>query len=238
MSRSRRQRSSPQNERSNGSQSAGAKRSQTRLLVACAIPEYRGRLASLAKDLSFSLVVTEARDVREASRSCLDKTADVILLDLRLTFADGLTLLHALLDKTPWARVVLLASSSKDISLRVALRAGARGVLHRNATLEELARCLQPLRDGRICNEHEPEAQRKPVLTKRELEILRLIDSRLKNKDIGERLSITEGTVKIHVHAILAKLGANSRKDAISKARDYGFMAALPILGNPIHGTR
>jgi DNA-binding NarL/FixJ family response regulator len=99
-------------------------------------------------------------------------------------------------------------------------------VLHRNATLEELVRCLQPLMDGKIADEDEPEAQRNPVLTKRELEILQLIDSRLKNKAIGEKLSITEGTVKIHVHAILAKLGANSRREAISKARNYGFMAA------------
>jgi two-component system, NarL family, nitrate/nitrite response regulator NarL len=238
MSRNPRQRASPENEGSNGSRSAGAKRSRTRLLVVCAVPEYRKRLASLAKELSFPLVVTEARDVKEARRSCLNKPADVILLDLSLPFADGLTMMHVLRDKTPWARVVLLASSSKDIPLGGALRVGARGVLHRTATLEELAGCLQPLLGGRTSNEHEPEAQRKPVLTKRELEILQLIDSRLKNKDIGERLSITEGTVKIHVHAILAKLGANSRREAISKARDYGFMAALPILGNPIHGTR
>jgi two-component system nitrate/nitrite response regulator NarL len=104
------------------------------------------------------------------------------------------------------------------------LRAGARGMLNRNATLEELARCLQPLLDGRTSAEDEPHVQRKSGLTKREFEILQLIDSRFKNKDIGERLSITEGTVKIHIHAILAKLGAHSRGQSSSKARDYGYL--------------
>lgn len=197
-----------------------------RLLVVCASPEVRRRLASLAKELPFPVVVAEARDGREARTYCLNRRADVVLLDLHLSLADGLATMQTIRDKMPSVKIVLLASSSNDISSKRALSAGSNGVLRQHATIEELAGCLHPLLDGQDSGEGSPETQRKFILTKRELQILHLIDSRFKNKDIGERLSITEGTVKIHVHAILAKLGANSRREAISKARSYGLMAS------------
>lgn len=212
-----------------GVKSIRTKRSRrARLVVVCATPEVRRRLVFLAKELPLPLVVVEAQDCREARISCLNKSADIILLDSSLPFADGLMTTQVLRDKVPSVRIVLVASPSKRISLKRALRVGANRVLRQNATLKELADCLHPLLAEQVSEkEDRPNNQRQFVLTKRELEILHLIDSRLKNKDIGDRLSITEGTVKIHVHAILAKLGANSRREAVLKARNYGLMAAL-----------
>ena len=77
------------------------------------------------------------------------------------------------------------------------------------------------------------DAARRLGLTRRELDILRLIAANLRNKEIGAALSITEGTVKIHVHNILSKLGVNSRAQAIAKCRRYRLVKLAPVAEIP-----
>ncbi len=166
---------------------------------------------------------------------------DVVLLDLRLPGANGLDILRQLRADPECPPVVMLTTSDQEADLVEALRAGASGYLLKDMEPDDLVAALRSIVGGeavvapslapvlaRVVQGHEPEAAAEDAtpfdaLTPREHEILLLLAEGLSNRSIGNRLGISEGTVKVHVKAILRKLDVASRVAAAVLAVEYGL---------------
>jgi two-component system, NarL family, response regulator len=199
-----------------------------RLLIASNESAIRDRLATLAKRLPLTdVTVVKARNAKEAVESCIKHRPDLAFMDLSMPARDALAAIDAICLKSPTTRLVLLNSSRKDTHITKGLRAGAKGFIWTDVTLHELADCIRSVYGGK---NYAPSNQapfgppRKMELTKREIEVLRLVAADMRNKEIGAALFITEGTVKVHIHNILSKLGVNSRTGAITKGLKRQFL--------------
>jgi DNA-binding NarL/FixJ family response regulator len=196
-------------------------------------------LLEIAPDVE---VVAEAEDGMTALAAVREHAPDVVLLDLRMPRHDGIWALEAMRESgidTP--ALVLTTFDDDDLVLR-ALRAGARGYLLKDVTLEQLTGAVRTLADGGTLVQPsitdqllravrsgaaEPEEDdRVPVqdLTERELEVLRLVAAGYSNREIAHGMFLAEGTVKNHVSSILDKLHAANRTQAARVAREQGFI--------------
>jgi two-component system nitrate/nitrite response regulator NarL len=169
--------------------------------------------------------------------------ADLILLDVKMPGMNGVDTLKQLRASGVSAPVVMLTMSREDADLSAALRAGAQGYLLKDIEPEELVPALEATMHGNnvvarelvgtlarlVRGNSAPEpAARRPAapfaeLTPRELEILECIADGFSNKMIARALEITDGTVKLHVKAILRKLGMRSRVEAAVSAVEHGL---------------
>lgn len=160
---------------------------------------------------------------------------DVLLLDLKLPDADGLSLLRRLDPTRPPAVVVLTAVQDENVLLDAA-RLGARGIVLKATAPRVLENCLRAVHQGRtwlkvdgvdlaqrLRRRQEVEAELEHVLTPRELEIVPLVDLQLDNEAIAGRLSISVGTVKIHLHHVFDKLQLRGRHDLQLFLRGKGY---------------
>lgn len=184
-------------------------------------------------------VVAEARDGEEAIRVIPEVQPDVVLLDIRMPRKNGLEVLAELKDKglTP---TLVLTTFDEDGLVLDAIRAGARGFLLKDVSLEQLASAIRALAAGKTLVQpavtermlrslhrqqaDSPDLQLAEPLTERETEILRLMAGGHTNREIGEGLHIAGGTVKNHISNILAKLGVRDRTRAVLKGLDLGFI--------------
>jgi two-component system nitrate/nitrite response regulator NarL len=170
---------------------------------------------------------------------------DVVLLDVKMPGMNGIETLNKLRADGVGAPVVMLTMSREDADLRAALRGGAQGYLLKDMDPEELVPALESARrgDNVVAKEmvgtlarlvqgsgqgaDEPPAPAGPApfaeLTPRELEILEHVAEGLSNKMIARALNITDGTVKLHVKAILRKLNVHSRVEAAVLAVEHGL---------------
>jgi DNA-binding NarL/FixJ family response regulator len=180
-------------------------------------------------------ITAEAADGEEALRRISEDRPDVVLLDVRMPKLDGLGVLRALRDR-PGAPPCLVLTTFDDRALALeAIREGARGYLRKDVTLAELVAAVETLAAGGThlqpaltaallegARSHPLPAAPAPVLveplTPRETEVLRLMAAAYTNREIAEALGTAEGTVKIHVSSILAKLGARDRTHAVLRA--------------------
>jgi DNA-binding NarL/FixJ family response regulator len=180
-------------------------------------------------------ITAEAADGEEALRRISEDRPDVVLLDVRMPKLDGLGVLRALRDR-PGAPPCLVLTTFDDRALALeAIREGARGYLRKDVTLAELVAAVETLAAGGThlqpaltaallegARAHPLPAAPEPVLveplTPRETEVLRLMAAAYTNREIAEALGTAEGTVKIHVSSILAKLGARDRTHAVLRA--------------------
>ncbi len=169
--------------------------------------------------------------------------ADLILLDVKMPGMNGVETLKQLRAGGVSAPVVMLTMSREDADLSAALRAGAQGYLLKDIEPEELVPALEAAMRGNnvvarelvgtlarlVRGNSAPEpAARRPAapfaeLTPRELEILECIADGFSNKMIARALEISDGTVKLHVKAILRKLGMRSRVEAAVSAVEHGL---------------
>jgi DNA-binding NarL/FixJ family response regulator len=145
---------------------------------------------------------------------------DITLLDVRLPDMSGIDALIALRGEFPNARVVMLSTFQGDLEVRRALAAGARGFLLKTMPPEDIVACIRQVHAGRKCLAPEVAAQladylTDEALTTREIEVLQLISIGHSNRDVGNRLGISEATVKVHVGHAMEKLGANDRTEAV-----------------------
>ena len=160
---------------------------------------------------------------------------DVLVLDLNLPDADGLSLLRRLDPNQPPAVVVLTAMQDENVLLDAA-RLGARGIVLKAMAPRVLENCLRVVYSGgqwlnvngidiaeRLRRRREVEAELEHLLTPRELDIVRLADLSLDNETIAGRLSISVGTVKIHLHHVFDKLQLNGRRELQSYLRAKGY---------------
>ncbi|AUS77062.1 DNA-binding response regulator [Actinoalloteichus sp. AHMU CJ021] len=195
-------------------------------------------LLSLAEDIE---VVAEADDGMAALTVIEETTPDVVLLDLRMPRQDGIWTLEALRESGISVPVLVLTTFDDDELVLRALRAGARGYLLKDVTLEQLVGAVRTLASGgtlvqpaitdrllRAVRSREvpfdSEVTRVEDLTERELEVLRLLASGYANREIAEALFLAEGTVKNHVSSVLLKLGTRDRTRAVLRALHLGLL--------------
>ncbi|GIJ24112.1 response regulator [Micromonospora lutea] len=186
-------------------------------------------------------VVGEADDGRAALPVIADTSPDVILLDLRMPQFDGIWTLDRLRAENVDIPVLVLTTFDDDELVLAALRAGARGYLLKDVTLEQLTRAIRTLADGGTLiapsitdrmlrairsgpSPVGPEAAPVQGLTEREQEVLRLVARGYSNREIAEVFFLAEGTVKNHVSMILTKLGARDRTNAVLRALHEGIL--------------
>jgi DNA-binding NarL/FixJ family response regulator len=180
-------------------------------------------------------VVGEASDGDQTVRRVLELDPDVLLLDLRMPVRDGLWALGELSDHR--TRVVVLTTFDTDANLQQALLAGAAGFLLKDAPADQLVAAIRAAAAGDAVLA--PSVVRRMVrdlvpltrpavpaildpLTERERDVLVLMADGCSNSEIGERLHVTEGTVKTHVARILMKLGVRDRLQAVVLAYRSG----------------
>ena len=175
---------------------------------------------------------TSALDAVKAQRP------DVLVLDLRMSPRNGLDVLRALAkDRLP-CRTVLLTAAITDEEVVEAMRLGAMGLVLKESSPDALLDCVRRVHRGEQWIERETVTQAfkavlkreaaashaEATLTPRELEIVRMVAHGLRNKVIAERLSISEGTVKVHLHNIYEKLGVDGRLELVLCAQEKGLV--------------
>ena len=186
-------------------------------------------------------VIASIGDGKEGIQAARDLKPDVILLDMRMPELDGLMVLRRLRQTGLEMPVSILTTSSSEKDLVDALRNGAQGYLLKDMEPDDLVVALLDIVKGKTVvaptltsvlarvvqgDSVEPE-ESKPIdsLTPRETEILGLLAEGLSNKLIARELGISDGTVKLHVKAILRKLNVHSRVEAAVIAVEHGFRA-------------
>lgn len=194
-------------------------------------------LLELAGDV---LVLAEARDGEEALTVIRNAAPDVVLLDLRMPKMDGVAVLRALQAEGACPPTIVLTTFDDDVALLEAVRAGAKGYLLKDVSLEQLTAAIRDVAAGgtvirptvteRVLRglEHirpDFDSLSPPdPLTRREVEILRLMAGGYSNREIASALGTAEGTVKNHASSILSKLGVRDRTRAVLKALELGYI--------------
>ncbi len=167
------------------------------------------------------LLVAEASSGREAIQRFEEAAPNVTLMDLRLPDMSGIDAMIAIRSKSPGAYVIILTTFDGDVEITRALQAGARAYLLKSMNPSEMVDVIRQVHQGkkRIVPEiAEQLAQHyaDEALTAREVEVLHQLAGGNRNRDIAEKLFITEETVKVHVKHIMEKLGASDRTQAVA----------------------
>ena len=175
----------------------------------------------------------QAVTARDGIREYHEKKPDITLMDVRLPDMNGIDALMAIRNDAPNARIIMLSMFRGDVAIQRALKAGARGFLLKTMPPSELAASIRQVHAGRKCIPAEVASEiadyiTDDELTAREAETLRLVAAGNQNRDIGHILSISEGTVKVHLKHIMAKLGAADRTDAVRIGARRGVIE-LPL---------
>jgi len=178
-------------------------------------------IATVIRNQPDMLLVAEASNGRDAIRLFRERAPDVTLMDLRLPDMSGIEAMIAILTESPEARVVILTTFEGDAEIRRALEAGARNYVLKSMPPKELMDVIRQVHVGkkRIPPEiaaHLAEHYSDEALTEREVEVLRQVAGGNRNRDIADKLFITEETVKVHIKHIMEKLGATDRTQAVA----------------------
>jgi len=192
-------------------------------------------LLSLGQEIS---VVAEAADGEEAISVIREHMPDVVLLDVRMPKRSGIEVLEALRATDSLPPTILLTTFDDDAALLKGIRAGAKGFLLKDVSIERLTEAIRLVAAGgtiirpavteyalRRLEENRPEfesLESPDPLTKREVEVLRLMAGGYSNREIGDALNASEGTVKNHISSILSKLGVRDRIRAVLKGLESG----------------
>jgi DNA-binding NarL/FixJ family response regulator len=192
-------------------------------------PLVREGLAALINDQSDMRVVGQGSTGHEAIKLFRDLNPDIALMDLRLPDISGIDAMVTILSEFPKARVIIVTSSEGDVELQRALEGGAKGYMLKSMPPKEVLEAIRKVHAGkkaipaeiatRLADHLSDEA-----LSAREVEILQQVAEGNRNRDIADRLFISEGTVKVHVKHIMEKLGANDRTQAITIAVRRGII--------------
>jgi DNA-binding NarL/FixJ family response regulator len=190
-------------------------------------------LANIIALESDMTVCAEAASGEQALELYRTHRPQVTLMDLRLPGMNGSETTQAIRAEDENARVIVLSTYAGDEEIYTALQAGAMAYLLKSVEREEL---IQAIRKAAAGQRHIPAevASRlagrvaRSQLSARELDVLRLMVTGKRNRDIGAALDISEGTVKIHVSSILGKLGASDRTEAVTVALQRGIVQLAP----------
>ncbi|MCU0227918.1 MAG: response regulator transcription factor [Bryobacterales bacterium] len=200
-----------------------------RVLLVDDHPILREGLAAILGSEHDMLVVSEAGSGEDALEQFPNCRPDVTLMDLRLPGMQGSEAIGAICAAHPDAKVLVLSSYAGDEDIHRALQAGAYGYLLKDMLRKELIDAVRAVHAG---NMYLPDAVRERLserllhepLTPRETEIVALIAQGYSNREISQEIGASEGTVRIHVSHILAKLGVTDRTQAALQAIKRGIV--------------
>jgi len=204
-------------------------RSRIRVLTVDDHPLLREGIAALVNSQPDMELVAQAATGRDGIQEFGAHRPDVTLMDLRLPDMSGIDAIIAIRNASPEARILVLSTFDGDVEIQRALAAGALGYLLKSMPPREIVDAIRQVHAGkkRIPPEvaaHIAEHLGDESLTAREVEVLRLVASGNRNKDIAERLFISEETVKVHVKHVMDKLGASDRTQAVAIAVRRGII--------------
>lgn len=174
-------------------------------------------------------VVGTAASAEEALRMLAAMEADVVLTDLRMPDMTGVELLVKLSEVKPGVPAAVLTNYHSDEDVFSAIKAGAKAYILKSATMEEILEAIRAVHAGsrwipaHIAKQLADRVSR-AQLSGRETEILQLIARGLRNREIGEKLFISENTVRNHILNLLQKLGTTHRTEAVALAIQQGLV--------------
>jgi DNA-binding NarL/FixJ family response regulator len=192
-------------------------------------------LFRLEKDLK---IVARCLDGEETINAVRRHKPEILVLDIQMPAKDGLMVLREMRKEKLPTRVVVLTATLGEEGLAEAVRLGVRGLVLKELAPKLLVQCIRKVHAGElwlekrsVTNALEKLLQRETarnevvqVLSPREIEIITLVAAGLRNMEIGKKLFISEGTVKIHLHNIYQKLGVDSRIKLARYAQEKGLV--------------
>jgi DNA-binding NarL/FixJ family response regulator len=192
-------------------------------------PLLREGIATLVNSEPDMAVVAQASTGREAIQEFGRSRPDVTLMDLRLPDMSGIDAIIAIRADFPDARILVFTTFDGDVGIHRALEAGARGYLLKTMPPQEMVDAIRRVHAGHKRIPPDVAAQitehlGEEALTPREIEVLRQVAGGNRNKEIAERLFISEETVKVHVKHVMEKLGASDRTQAVAIAVRRGII--------------
>ena len=192
-------------------------------------PLLREGLAAIIESQADMILVSQASNGAEAIQMHRQHRPDVTLMDLRLPDLSGIDAMLAIRAESPDARIIILTTFEGDVEIQRALQAGAHGYLLKSTPPNELLQAIRQVHAGKKRVPPNVAAQLaehmgSESLSSREVEVLRQVAQGNRNRDVAEKLFISEETVKVHVKHIMDKLGANDRTQAIAIAVRRGII--------------
>lgn len=197
----------------------------------------RAGLAAVLSSTPSVKVVGQAGSGRLALEQARLVHPDVVLMDVRMPRVNGIEAAQRIRELLPSTKILMLTVSDEEDDLYEAIKAGANGYLLKEISVEEVATAIRSVVQGqslispsmasKLLNEFNSLARQAaekkeqlpaPVLTARELEVLKLVARGMSNRDVADQLYISENTVKNHVRNILEKLHLHSRMEAVMYA--------------------
>ncbi|MFZ4894446.1 response regulator [Plantibacter sp. Mn2098] len=217
--------------------------SQIRVVVADDHPIVRGGIVGLLGRADDIDVIAEASDGAEAVRLAAEFRPDLVLMDLRMPHLSGAEATARIIETVPEVRVLILTTYETDDDILGAIEAGASGYLLKAAPQEEIlagirsvvggrtvlapeiaAKLVDRMRAGAAASAAAASAPARPVLSARELEVLRLVAAGNSNARIAKSLFISEATVKTHLLHVFEKLTVNDRTRAVTLALELNLL--------------
>lgn len=206
-----------------------------RILVVDDHPVVRQGLVAVLEDQPDFTVVGAAGSAEEGIALAGSLSPDAVLLDLELPGINGVEAIPQIALAAPEARVLVFTAYDTEERVLGALRSGAKGYLLKGAAAEEIARAIRTIHSGGsyleprvaatvLAEVRSPQRPPEVTLSKRELEVLRLVAEGLSNKQIARSLAIAEPTVKFHLTSIFNKLGVFNRAQAAALAVQRGIV--------------
>ncbi len=193
-----------------------------------------GNLFMLERDME---VLASCTSGSETLQAVLRYRPDVVLLDIRMPDMSGLEVARAIRREGLPTRMVLLTATLDDAEMIEALQLGIHGIVLKEMAPQLLVQCIRKVYAGeqwverktsrqaleRMLKKESGEREVATLLTPREIDLVRMVAAGLRNREIGEKLFISEGTVKVHLHNIYEKLKVDGRMALSRYAREKGL---------------
>jgi two-component system nitrate/nitrite response regulator NarL len=215
--------------------SASASKRRIRVYLADDHPVYLRGLARAIEQRAELRLIGNANDGRQALEDITREAPDVALIDLRMPGLDGMQILAAAKRDGIATRIIVLSGHADSKAIYDAVANGAAGYLSKLSDVDAICDSIVAAQRGEIalCQEFQMaladeiqrrEVKERPLLTAREMEILRLIADGLSAPEIGRQIHLSTATVKTHLHAVYEKLGVSDRASAVAVAMRQGLL--------------
>jgi two-component system nitrate/nitrite response regulator NarP len=203
----------------------------SRILLADDHPMIRTALEALLRGTDFDIVATSATG-EDALKDCARVEPDLLLLDLQMPGGTGMEVIRALGAAGSKVKIVVLTAGIDDASLIEAKALGVRGLVLKSSDPAYLLDCLERVKSGGSWIDPELQARveelsgtlaasPRPALAPRERQLIGFVRKGLRNREIAKELGVTEGTVKVYLHAVFEKLGVSSRTELAVRADEF-----------------